>query len=246
MAITFDECLGQTGSSISPTVARTNNAVPGNGLDSICIAIIATATGPITAVPANWTLIFEQQIGVTDDYLYAYWHKHLGGSEPASHVWTQATGRWAAINVGFDGVHLTTPVDVFDSQSNTSSANCTAPGVDPNYTNDMLLFCGAASSTGTWTAPTGYSGTATDADFSKPAASLITAGGAFLLAAVGTPTGDVIGTLSGAAANAGGLIALMDASPTPEDSGDTGTVSVGTATASGLTVSATAAVTTWG
>lgn len=212
MAIAFTTALSNTSNSAAPVANRTGTT---NGRIALCG--IATAAGPVNSVPAGWTPIDEQQIGTTDDYLSVYWHLTNSGDPPTWSFGSTASGRWSSITAEFSGVDTTTPVDVKSKGYNSSSSvNVAAPGVDPNYLEDMLVFFGAAPNTGTWTAPSGM-GTGGDADWSKPAASLITIGGAFQLLASGAATGDKVATLSSAAVSVGMLIALKDASATPDD-----------------------------
>jgi hypothetical protein len=235
MAIAFvTAATAATGNNTTATIGRTSVT---NG--NIALGGIVRAAGTIDSVGAGWTLVDEQTFN-TDDVLTVYWRVTAAG-DPTSWSFTLSTTmRWATISFEFSGVHTSTPIDVSDTQANASSANVVAPSIDPNYIDDMLVFFGGSASTGTWTADGAMTEPATNGE--KPAAAAVTIGGAYQLLASGSATGTRTGVCTVAAINAGMLIGLHDVSGVSESTGDTGTVSVGTATASGLTVSATAGV----
>jgi hypothetical protein len=203
---------------------------------NIALGGIVRSAGTITAVPSGWTLVDEQTFN-TDDVLAVYW-RVTGAADPTSWAFTLSTTmRWACINLEFSGVNTTTPIDVSDTQANASSASVVAPSIDPNFLEDMLVYFGGSASTGTWTADGAMTEPASNGE--KPAAALVTIGSAYQLLASGAATGTRTGTCSVAAINAGMLIGLRDASATPESQPATGTISVGTATADGLSVTGT-------
>jgi len=214
MAIAFvTAATANTGNNTAPTVARTSVTV-GN----VAFCAIAVAAGTLSGVPSGWTERKVTDAFNTDDLLYVY-SRTTGAADPTSWAWTLSiTARWTALSFEFSGVDTTTPVDVSSQQANASSVNATAPTVDPNYLEDMLLYFAAWSNiTSTLTAPSSPGAfTIPATNGTKAAAASIASGGAYLITTDGTATGAVTGTLSAGVANAAILLALKDAASTPD------------------------------
>lgn len=203
------------GNSTAINIPRVGNAVVENA-GMVCVAGFM-CSGTITTVPTGWTFIRSEVVG-SGFNLHTYRYIHLGATDPSLHGFvSDVSGRWAGVNQGAFGSDQTAAVvDVSSGTTNTSSALVTAPGVDPNFTNDMLFFFGASLSTATWTPPSGM----TEAvNGERASAALASVGSAYQILAVGTPTGDKVATASIAAVNAGILIALKDASPIADGGG---------------------------
>jgi hypothetical protein len=211
----------------------------------ISLVGIVWATGDCTT-NAAFTLIdreFLNGVDNTGPSLYVYSHIGLGASEPANFTWNNSTSvRFAWTGMEFSVADTTTPVDTYNSQRAAASTSVVCPSIDPNFTNDMLCAFYASASTAAWTAPTDVGAMVEPAQGDSPAASAVSIGCSYLLLASGAATGVATATATVSAVNAGFLIGVRNASAIPDSTGDTGTVSVGTATASGLTVSATAGV----
>jgi hypothetical protein len=206
------------------TVSRTANITTPIVVDRasttdnrILIVGIAVANATVTVTPpAGFTPINE--ISFTGGKLFTYWH--LTASDPITWNFTTDLGantRVCSMATEFSGVDTVSPVDVASEQANASSASVVAPGVDPGYLEDMLVFYGAVANLSSWTAPSSPGAFTEPANGDRPAAAgAISLGTSYLLLASGAATGDVTATASIAGANAGQLIALKDAAGTPD------------------------------
>jgi hypothetical protein len=213
VAIAFTNSVKRTGNVTTVVVDRTGTT---NG--RISLHAIAMAAGNITGPAAGFTLVNEITFN-TDDRLYVYWHETAAGDPITWNFTTDlgANARVCVIGLEFSGVDTTTPVDLATEQANASSATVTAPGLDPNYLEDMLVFFGATSNLSPWTPPSAPGAFTEPANGDQPAAAgAISLGGSYLLLSSGAATGDVSATSSIAGVNAGQLIALKDTSATPD------------------------------
>lgn len=228
------------GANDQTAVLNRTGVLPGSA-GNICIGVISIKSGTITTPPANWTLLASRSYG-TAEQLYVYWHVHLGASEPTTASFPITGGaavRWSSINHEFGNVDTTTIKDVENSQANASSTTVTAPGVDPVYTNDMLLLIDAASASVSLTQSTAQGFTLpTNGDGQNTS---ISVGLQYKLLTTGTATGNHMATISAAAVNAGMLVALLNTSPAADGTPGALTVAAAEAAAAGLSVGLTGA-----
>lgn len=232
MAITLRASTKQTVNSASPTVPANSPGI-GAYLDNISI-IAVLCTGSITVVPSNLVQLGSTFALDATRNMYLYRHSHLGAAEPSSFVFTSDTsGRGTAHNFEFEGLDETgtTVLDVINTPTaNASSTTVTATGVNPNYTNDLLIWFGGALATGaTWATPTNFTADATDSN--NEAANTLSSGFFYQILTVGTATGDLTTTIDVAAVNGAFLVALRDASPIAESMSVNAPVSTATAMA---------------
>ncbi len=215
MAIAFTTGVERTSNDVSVTLDRT-----GVTTGRLALYAVAMAAGSITGGTTGFNLINDIVFGV-DEHLYVYW-RVTNAADPATWIFTTdlgANARYCTSAHEFTGADTTTPIEVATEQANASSASVTAPGVNPAFTNDMLVFVGAVSNTSTWTPPSSPGSFTEHASGDNPAAANISLGMSYLLLSSGAATGDVVATASSAGTNAGMLIALRDASPVSEASG---------------------------
>ena len=108
-------------------------------------------TGATITPPEGVTLIRRDNNGTS--LAQAIYYRIIQDAESSTYLFTFDNGRNGA---GFCVCYMGTEgVLVSDGQANSSSANCTAPTLTPTKNGSLLLFCGGATNTATWTPPTG-------------------------------------------------------------------------------------------
>lgn len=151
--------------------------------------------------PAGWELVLRTDDSTTETTAVYRCRKVSGLAE--THVFTFTSAACVAHMLAYGGVDQVTAVDVSGGQANASSASCTAPSITPTKTNAQLVWIGgAATGARTATPPSGFTERA-DSQGAALAASVADN----LQATIGVSSTKV-GTLSGAAANVGTLLAL--------------------------------------
>jgi hypothetical protein len=146
-ALTYD-------ASAAVVVAKPANVAAGHLL--IAPFDYDQAQEPISG-PSGWTEIgTRRRHGTTGLYKLSLWYKIAGASEPANYTWSQnAAGGGCAAAIGaYSGVDQTTPVDVVNSASNTTS-NPTVTSITTTVANTLLFFACADETGGTYTPPSG-------------------------------------------------------------------------------------------
>ena len=125
--------------------------------DDVMIASIGVR--PDTTVispPAGWTLVRRVDNANPNANSLAVYRKTAGNSEAANYTWTLTgpTGSAGGIQT-FDGVDLTSPIDVENGQTTANALTHATPSVTTTVADTMLVTAHTFSSAATWTPPAG-------------------------------------------------------------------------------------------
>jgi len=137
----------------------------------------AACTTTVTA-PAGWTLVRQVQTrtgGGTDGYGSQLWiyQRVVTGAEPASYTWffggrPQQAGAAGGI-LTLSGVDTSVPIVAENGQATNAAVSHSTPGINTGtVANTMLVASFAASSSATWTPPTGMTERADRASRATP------------------------------------------------------------------------------
>lgn len=218
MAVAFNAASAVAGGSAAASV--TVNVPAGTVNGDLLVVQIGWNENATLNNPAGWTQIREDQTGAGGvAALNSRLMYRVAASEPASYTWTFASGtrRIAGCMVNLTGADTAAPIDSSSGQAQdgTSTANVTAPTVDPVVADGFLLYFGASRSGTTFTPPTGMTERYDGANGSGVTVEMATE-----QLASGAATGTRTGVLAAATTNgqAGQLVVIKaagGAGPTP-------------------------------
>ena len=134
----------------------TINVPSGTVNGDVMIAVVGWYTATSITPPSGWTLIATQPDGEGIGYNGSYYR--VATNEPANYTWNwSGTSYPAGIIYTFSGVNTSTPIDVSQVESGTSTLP-TAPSVTTRVSNDYLITTFEFNGGGTFTVPSGMAG----------------------------------------------------------------------------------------
>jgi trimeric autotransporter adhesin len=139
--------------SLSLTLTIPPLTAPG---DQMLAAIAVRASSPTVNAPGGWTLVRRSVASGTTGNTLLLYRRTAISEEPGNPTWTFSTSAGAVGSIStFQGVNTTTPVDVSNSRTTSSSLSHTTTSVTTLTANTMVVTFHAIGSSATWTAPSG-------------------------------------------------------------------------------------------
>lgn len=159
MAIAFRSMSDVVGTGTSATPSEPSGTTQGDVLVAL-FTVDAASSG--ISIPAGWTSIYNG-VSATTKFRYNLCYTVRGPAAPLYTFTISGGSYYGEVSVlAFSGVHTTSPIDISvdGGSSSATPANPDAPSATTTYYNGMSLAVGVGSNgstTGGWTAPSGYS-----------------------------------------------------------------------------------------
>lgn len=177
----------------------------------LLLAFESTRSGTgqtFTPPDGTWTQVIRTDRTTTQAQVAYY--RWATGSEPTSYLFGYSVASQGALSIlAIPSIDQASPIVDFDGQSNASSTAVTAPSIDTDVANCVLVFCGAINAVMTYTADPAMTEQTDQSSVAGSAVSHETATEVF--SGVGA-TGTRTATASAGGASVAQLIALRPAS----------------------------------
>jgi hypothetical protein len=211
MAIAFVQNLGAYAPATTMTAAVTlASGVNTTGQNTVILRAHSTAGNNVTAVTDTkgniWVnALFSTAADATIEIWYALMTRPLLAGDTITATWQSSVAGTGATADEFSGLATSGPVDVELEATTASGTSVTVgPTAATTVANELIFSAAGASTTGTWTYPTGYTTLAT------PGGTVAYQGAYKIVSSTGTQTATWV---NGSAADIDGCIVTFKAQP---------------------------------
>lgn len=159
MAISYRSSSTAYGTSSPLSVTKPSGTVEG---DVLIASRMYYGDDSTSTPPSGWTLIdYASEASPETDpgHRLLVYYKVAGSSEPSSYSWGMGGDQVQSVAIAcYSAVKTSSPIDVFNVQSNGTSSSMTSAAVTTTAANAMLVFAGCAGQSAAFTAtpPSGF------------------------------------------------------------------------------------------